>query len=467
MALKVLMLRKKIDLVKKEREALNEQAEAFAARAAELVMREAELGKAIEEVEQEEEQRAVEEATAEFDADKVKFEEEKAAFEAKKAELDEQVRELEKELADLEAEQNTDIPATKEERKESHEMIKRDFKLDEGFVQREDVKAFLAETRNAIREKRALNNVGLTIPTVMLGILRENIMNYSKLYRHVNVRAISGEGRLVIMDTIPEAIWTDCCANLNEMSLTFYGQDFDCWRVGGYYAICNATLEDSDLNLANEILTALGVGIGIALDKAILYGTGTRMPLGVMTRLVQTSEPAGYPATARPWADLHMSNIKAISSSATGTDLFIAIAGAMTNAKGRYARGQKVFVMNEATYTSLIGNAVVATADGRIVSAVGGTMPVIGGIIEILDFIPDNVVIGGYFDLYTLVERAGNKFATSEHVRFLQDQTVFRGTARYDGAPSIAEGFVAFGLNNTTPNATMTFASDDANDPSA
>ena len=63
----------------------------------------------------------------------------------------------------------------------------------------------------------------------------------------------------------------------------------------------------------------------------------------------------------------------------------------------------------------------------------------------------------------TLAERAGTQFATSEHVRFLQDQTVFRGTARYDGGPSIAEAFVAFGLNNTTPNATMTFASDDAN----
>ena len=38
-----------------------------------------------------------------------------------------------------------------------------------------------------------------------------------------------------------------------------------------------------------------------------------------------------------------------------------------------------------------------------------------------------------------------------------------KGTARYDGKPAIAEGFVAMGINNTTPNATMTFAPDTAN----
>ena len=111
----------------------------------------------------------------------------------------------------------------------------------------------------------------------------------------------------------------------------------------------------------------------------------------------------------------------------------------------------------------LMANTVAVTAAGTLVSGVVDRMPVVGGIIEVLNFIPDNVIIGGYFDLYTLAERAGAKFATSEHVRFLQDQTVMKGTARYDGQPVIAEGFVAIGLNGVTPNATMTFAADAAN----
>lgn len=122
-----------------------------------------------------------------------------------------------------------------------------------------------------------------------------------------------------------------------------------------------------------------------------------------------------------------------------------------------------VWVMNESTYTDLQIQAMSINASGAIVSGMGNTMPVIGGQIEILDFVPDNVIIAGHFDLYLLAERAGAKFATSEHVRFLADQTVYKGTARYDGLPLIAEAFAAIGIAGTTPTSAMTFASDTAN----
>ena len=267
------------------------------------------------------------------------------------------------------------------------------------------------------------------------------------------------------MGTIPEAVWTDCCANLNELDLGFSDVELNCWRVAGYYAVCNANIEDSDIDLMGEIIIALSAAIGLALDKAILYGTGTRMPLGVVTRLAQTAQPADYPETARPWANLSGSNIKSIATaSMSATEVIAAIVSAFGAAKGKYSRGEKVFVMNETTYTALAAAAVSVDAAGNIVTGILDRMPVIGGVIEVLDFVPDNVIIGGYFDLYLLGERAAAKFATSEHVRFLQDQTVMKGTARYDGKPSIAEGFVAIGINGTTPTADMTFAPDTANE---
>ena len=119
--------------------------------------------------------------------------------------------------------------------------------------------------------------------------------------------------------------------------------------------------------------------------------------------------------------------------------------------------------MNDATYTKLVAKSISVDADGRIVAGLTDRMPGIGGIIEVLDFVPDNDIVGGYFDLYLLAERAGTKFATSEHVKFLADQTVLKGTARYDGQPAIAEGFVAMNINNSTPTSVVTFAPDDAN----
>ena len=466
MALKALLLRKQLDDAKKRLDALR-------AKDNEFQSRETELEKAIAEMPEdadEETRSAVEESVTQFEQDK-------DAHENAKADLNREIEGLE---AELEAEEETPaadpVPAqepVEDKRKDDKNMRIPETRARmfgataqerEMFFAREDVKNYLAEVRKCIKEKRALTNVGLTIPEVMLGVLRENITNYSKLYRHVNVRAISGEGRMIVMGTIPEAVWTDCCANLNELDLVFNDVEVNCWKVGGYFAVCNATLEDSDIDLAAELVSAIGQAIGIALDKAILYGTGTRMPLGVVTRLAQTEAPSGYPATARPWADLHTTNIKSIASTVKGADLIAAIVGDFGAAKGKYSRGEKVFAMNEATYTALMAATVSVDASGRIVAGVSDTMPVIGGIIEVLDFVPDNVIIGGYFDLYLLAERAGQKFATSEHVRFLQDQTVFKGTARYDGTPAIAEGFVAIGINGATPTAAMTFAADTANE---
>ena len=458
MALKALMLKKELDGKRKALAKLEK-------RDAEFQARYTELEKAIEEVEVEEERAAVTEA---IDT----YEQEKAEHEKAKTDLDEEIRGLEADLENLEKEQAAPAPAEpvkepKEERKDTVIMNKRFFGMTaqerDAFVAREDVQNYLTEVRSCIREKRALTNVGLTVPEVMLGIIRENIIEYSKLYKHVNVRQIAGEGRLVVMGTIPEAVWTDCCANLNELDLAFNDVEVNCWKVGGYFAVCNANIEDSDADLVSELLTAIGQAIGIALDKAILYGTGTRMPLGVVTRLAQTAQPADYPATARTWVDLHTTNIKALGANLSGKELIAAIVAAFGAAKGKYSRGEKVFVMNETTYTAIAAATVNVNSEGSFVAGVLDRMPVIGGTIEVLDFIPDNVIIGGYFDLYLLAERAGTRFATSEHVRFLADQTVLKGTARYDGQPAIAEGFVAMALGTTAPTAAMTFASDTAN----
>ena len=90
-------------------------------------------------------------------------------------------------------------------------------------------------------------------------------------------------------------------------------------------------------------------------------------------------------------------------------------------------------------------------------------MPVVGGDIVTLDFIPVGDVVFGYMDLYLLAQRAGAQLAQSEHVRFLEDQTVFKGTARYDGMPVFGEAFGLMNIAGKEPTTTATFPPDTAN----
>ena len=464
--LKVLLLRKKIDAAKKALESLREKD-------AEFAKREAELEQAIEEAAAAEGEDAAEAQKA-VEEEVEKFDQEKADHEENKKTLTEVIAELEEDLATEEASQETDPepqPETEERKDNKMPVVRNKFfagKDTGAMFEREDVKAYLSEIRSCIKNKRELTNVGLTIPDVFVGLIKENVENYSKLYKHVNVQAISGKAREVVQGTVAEAIWTECCAVLNELNLTFNDVEIDCYKVAGYYKVCNAVLEDNDIDLATKLLEALSQAIGLAVDKAILYGRNSvstqKMPLGIVSRLAQTSEPSNYPTTARPWVDLHTSNIISLSAGLTGAALFKQIVLASGKAKSNYSRGEKVWVMNETTYTKLMAETVSVNANGQIVTGVAGTMPVVGGVIEVLNFIPDNTIIGGYFDLYLLGERAGAQFAQSEHVFFIQDQTAFKGTARYDGQPVIAEAFVAIGLEATTPAANaVAFEPDKAN----
>ena len=438
MALKVLMLRKRIDDARKALEELR-------AKDAEFEAREAEIRTAIDEAQTDEEREAVEEAVEKFDGDK-------EAHETAKSDLERAIEGLENDLAAAEAEQETPAPTPEPEKREEKRPMENRTKFfgmniqeRDAFIAREDVQEFLGAVRTAIKEKRAITNAGLLIPQVVLGLLRENIIDYSKMYRHVNVRRVPGEGRMIIEGAIPEAVWTEMCANLNELDLAFSQVEVDGYKVGGYFRICNATLEDSDIDLAAELISVLGQAIGYALDKAILFGTGTKMPQGVMTGMAS-------------------GNIQSIAASETGVELFQTIIRDAGKAKGKYSRGEKVWVMNENTYTELIAQSLVINAAGAIVAGVNGQMPVIGGVIEVLNFIPDNVIIGGYFDLYLLAERAGTRISTSEHAFWVEDQTGFKGTARYDGKVLIDDAFVAIGLNGVTPAAgAVTFAPDTAN----
>ena len=156
--------------------------------------------------------------------------------------------------------------------------------------------------------------------------------------------------------------------------------------------------------------------------------------------------------------------VPTIASTATGIDLFKAIVNNSGVVDNKYAKNGMFWAMNHKTYTKLMAESLSINAAGAIVAGANKEMPVVGGAVEELNFMPDNVIIGGYGELYLLAERQGGEFAQSEHARFTDDQTVFKGTARYDGLPVIAAGFVAIGLAGVTPSASgITFAEDSAN----
>lgn len=349
--LKVIMLRKKLSEVTKKLTEAREKAK-------ELATREKELEAAIEEAQTDEEKEAVAQEVEQYEKDKEENDESVRT-------LEKEVSDTESELAELESKQRQAEPVP-EARMRGVETVKTTRKKFFGmtvqerdaFFARDDVHAFLERVRTLGTQNRAITGAELTIPSVMLDLLRENIEEYSKLYKHVRVQSVPGKARQTIQGTIPEAVWTEMNAAINELSLVFNDAEVDGYKVAGYMVINNAVLKDSDIDLASTIITSLGQSIGLALDKAILYGTSKKMPTGVVTRLAQAAKPETYPDTAREWKNLSSSNIVSIAAAKKGVDLFKEIVIASGNAKGKYSTGNRFWAMNETTKTKLVAEAL-------------------------------------------------------------------------------------------------------------
>ena len=472
MALRSIMLRREIERRESELAALRE-------RDPELQAREAELEAAIAEVETDEQRDAM---NAEIDA----FETERSAHTDAVAALEHTIEEL---RGQLEAEEARTPPAeeqrTAEQRAEHEErrspnmntinirsLPKTQRAFDafpmeqrDAMVRQPDVQDFLTQLRSMKGQTRAVEGGALTIPVVLLDIIAENLYRYSKLLNRVRVRNVAGEARQTVAGIVPEAVWTEMCGVINELTFTFGQFSLDGYKVAGFIPVCNSLLEDNDVNLASVIVEMLTEAVGLAMDKAILYGKGSafHMPMGIVTRLAQQSQPESYPANAPAWTDLHTSNLKSIDNSLTGTAFWAALQTAAAAAYNRYARGEMFWCMNSKTYAKLKAKAIATNLDGAFVAMIGGTLPIISGDIDILEFMPDNNIVGGFGDLYLVGLRAGMTIEQSREVQFIQDNTVFMSKMRADGVPVIAEAFVAIDIAGSSPVTSLTFAADNAN----
>lgn len=470
MALKVLLLRNKLSAVNATLAQLREQLDGFETR-------ESELAADIEAAQTDDERAACETAIGEFEADRDKVTADIEAAEAEARSLTEQIEAAEANAAEARSAANTN-PTHHTERGAHNTMPTNTAGGDarsrfygmtyaqrDAFFARDDVTAFLTRTREMLGQQRAVSGAALGIPEVMLDIIRDNINRYSKLIGYTRLRQVRGKARQNVVGTVPEAVWTEMVGTLNDLTVSISQIETDGYKVGGYVFVSNCYLEDDDnIGLATEILDQLGQAIGYALDKAILFGTGTKMPVGIATRLAAAVQPAWWGTNQGTFTALATTNVvKANSAAKNGEEFYADLITALGVADPKYSNGTPVWVCNHKTHVALQCKALAFNSAAALTAGVTSEMPIIGGKIVELDFVPDNEIIGGYMDLYLLAEREGTTIEQSTEVKFIEDQTAFKATARYDGKPVRGEAFVVVRYDNVAPVTSATFAADSAN----
>lgn len=454
--------------------------DALEAKDADFRAQEDELLADIDAAQTQEEREAVEAAADEYDKAL-------ADHNAAKAQLTESIAALEKELDELE--KPMPAPAKAGAEKHNERMIPMPSVMTDirklpincrafDTLPEASQKTIMAdpETQKFIANVRALRTVNasvtgadLAIPTSILPLLNENRFRYSKLMNRVLVRTVRGEVHQPIGGLAPEAVWEDCCDALNELDFAYSMVALTCHKVGGFVLICNSLLQETDIDLLADLIEMISEALGKAKDKAILYGKGPAysMPSGIVPRLAEQAKPSNYPANAPAWVDLHESHIIKINgNSLDGAAFWASLRIAAGNTFNLYARGELSWVMNSKTYAYLESKAIVATASGQWVALLGGRLPIVSGQIDVLEFVPDGDIIGGYFQLYLWAQHDSAFIGTDRtglHLR-VKDMTLIFGRERADGMPLIPEAFVAMNIMGNDVTTVMEFPANAAND---
>ena len=335
-----------------------------------------------------------------------------------------EITRIEKELGEI-GKAAAVVPKDGEERKEQGEgmnrMQVRELLRTGEYYERAEVRNFYEQFKNL----RAVGGEGLTIPEIVVNRIMDIMGDYTTLYPLVDKIRVNGTVRILIDTDTTAATWIEQKGTLPTGDVgTITDISFDGYKIGKVTFVDNCMLQDSIVNLDDYVAKKIARAIALGLDKAIAIGTGSadKQPEGIIPKLSVSHQ---ITVTSGKLVDI----VKPIGLIDTGED----------------SVGEIVAVMKRKTYYDrLLEYSINTDSSGNVV----GKLPnlrqpdLLGLRVVFNNNIPDDSILYGDYEKYTLVERESIVIDKSEHVKFSEDQMAFRGKGRFDGKPTNPDAFV-------------------------
>lgn len=415
MALKQLMLSKKIEQRKSTLGELLKKDDDF-------VKRSADLEQSIEEATNDEEVTTVEGEIETLETEKTEHNEKKTNLEGEITQLEEELEQLNSKEPQKQKRANDKGEVEGMNRSQVRELMKTG-----EYYKRNEVVEFYDKFKNL----RAVTGSELVIPEVIVNRIMDIMGDFTTLYPLVDKIQVKGTTRILIDTDTTAATWMEQGAAIPAADVgTITNVDFDGYKVGKITFVDNYLLQDSIINLDSYVTKKIARAIAKALDLAIVKGTGSanKQPAGIIPALSVDNK-----VDVTIDDNLLKNLVKKIGLIDTGAD----------------SVGEIVAVMTRKTYYNRLAEySIQVDSSGNIV----GKLPnmsnpdLVGLRVVFNNNLDEDDVLFGEFAQYTLVERENITIDNSEHVKFIEDQTAFRGKGRFDGKPVRPAAFVLISM---------------------
>jgi len=294
------------------------------------------------------------------------------------------------------------------------------------YYERAEVKEFYEKFKNL----RAVGGEGLTIPNTVINRIMDIMGDYTTLYPLVDKIRANGTTRILMDTDTTAATWVEMTDSVPTGDVgTITKIDFDGFLIGKATFVSNAMIQDSIINLDDYVTKKIARAIALGLDGAILKGLGSsnKQPEGILFKL-STSHKVEADITKL------VNVVKKLTLIDTGEDSI----------------GEIIAVMKRSTYYNrFVEFSINVDSSGNVVGKLPNlTSPDICGLrVVFSNHMDDDTVLFGDFSKYTIVERESIAIEPSEHAKFIENQTAFRGLGRFDGKPTKPDAFVAVNVD--------------------
>jgi HK97 family phage major capsid protein len=277
-------------------------------------------------------------------------------------------------------------------------------------------------------EQRALtsasNSAGGAIPTVTLNQIVDKLRQFSVLYPRVKVSFVAGNISVAVANAKNASAWKTEGANGTAADDTIASVSLSGYELIKLVEI-SATVQSMAVDAFEAYITdEIGRQMSIAIENAIVNGSGSGQPTGILSGITWGS---GNSVT---WAS---------NASVAYDQLVDGLALLPT-----LYHPNAVFVMNRKMLFS--GIRKIKTTTGEPIFTYNAqdsaASSILGYPVLVNDYAPDDTILIGDLNYYYINFAKAPEISVSMEAGFASGKITYRGLAVADGKPALAEAFV-------------------------
>lgn len=237
-----------------------------------------------------------------------------------------------------------------------------------------------------------------------------------------------------------EAAWWGALTDAiqKKLSASFKKETTELYKLSAYVPVAKAMLDLGPQWLDRFVREMLYESIAIALEQAIVAGTGKGQPIGMMKDLEGAVVDGVYPdKTAAALNDLKPKSL--------GEQIM-----APLTKGGKRAVSNVLLIVNPLDYWSKIfPGTTVLTANGAYVY---GVLPIPATVVQSIA-VPEGKLIAGMAKDYFMGVGSSQRIEFSDHYRFLEDERTYITKQYANGKPLDNESFLVFDISGMEADA--------------